>query len=90
MTKSVIMVGVMDHPVTELLAKWPSRRAIRDDARAAEPGLELVAVHRWFSRHTIPSRYWRSLIDGAVARGMGSPEQMMAAFIEAHAASKAA
>jgi hypothetical protein len=38
------------------------------DARAANPDIEIVAVHRWFTRHSVPSGYWAALISGAKAR----------------------
>lgn len=71
------------HPVTELLTKWPTRAAILEDARRVEVDLDMVAVHRWFQRCSVPSRYWRALIDGAAARGLAVSAD---AFVTAHSA----
>lgn len=71
MTDLVIMVTSMDKPVTQILAKWPSRRAVLDDARAADPDLQMVAVHRWFKRGSVPPRHWTALMAGAKRRKLG-------------------
>lgn len=52
-------------PARDLLERWPSRRAIAEDARA-----ELSAVHKWFERGAIPPRYFLPLAWGAEARGL--------------------
>lgn len=52
----------------DILALWPDRRSIWDDARAANPKLEFVAVHRWFQRGRIPADYWSALLTGARKR----------------------
>jgi hypothetical protein len=70
MTKSVIMMADMSKPVTAILEKWPSRRAVLEDARAADPNLDIVAVHRWFQRGSVPPRHWVALMAGAAARGL--------------------
>lgn len=41
-----------------------------EDARAARADLDLFAVHRWYQRNSIPSRYWAALVDGAAKRGI--------------------
>ncbi len=71
------------HPVTDLLELWPSRGAVLEDARRVEADLDLVAVHRWFQRSSVPPKYWRGLIIGAQARGL---EVSADAFVTAHAA----
>ena len=71
MTKMVIMTGMSSHPVTTILDKWPSRRAILEDARRADPSLELIAVHRWFQRKSIPPHRWNALVTGARRRKLG-------------------
>lgn len=84
MTKSVIMVWGMSKPVTFILEKWPSRRAVLEDARSADPDLDMVAVHRWFQRGSVPSRHWTALMAGAKRRKIGvSLADMAAAHAEA-------
>lgn len=68
MTKSVIMFGAMKNPVVNILAKWPDRQALYADALAADPDLNMVAVHRWFQRGSVPAKYWAALITGAKMR----------------------
>lgn len=65
--------GVMtaNHPITEILSRWPSRRDVYEDAKAANPDLDMVAVHRWFKRGSLPSKYDAALIQGADRRGFG-------------------
>lgn len=58
------------HDVPSLLGKWPDRRAVWEDACALEPKLELVAVHRWFQRGSVPPRFWAVLLAGAARRGI--------------------
>lgn len=60
----------MQHPVCLILSLWPDRRAILCDARAVDASLDLVAVHRWFQRGSVPSRFWAGLIEGAERRGI--------------------
>lgn len=59
------------HPVVEVLGRWEDRRAILADARAEDPSLDLIAVHRWVQRRSVPPRYWQALIAGASRRGLG-------------------
>jgi hypothetical protein len=71
MTKSVITKSVMTkNTVTSILSEWPDRAAVHVDACAADAELDLVAVHRWFQRGSVPVRYWPALIDGARRRGI--------------------
>jgi hypothetical protein len=70
------------HPVTNLLKRWPSRQAVHDDARAADDALDIVAVHRWYQRGSVPSRYWQALLAGAARRNMSVTADD---FIAAHA-----
>lgn len=60
-----------EHPVITILSRWPSRRELHEDARAADPKLDLVAVHRWFTRESVNPRHWPALVDGATRRGFG-------------------
>ena len=78
----IITVFMKNHPVNLLLEKWPSRRDVLDDARAANPDLEMIAVHRWFKRHSVPSGYWDALINGAKSRKLRLKE---GDFTKAHA-----
>lgn len=68
MTISVIDVGSMSTPVKTLLEKCGSRQEILSDARAIDPALDLVAVHRWHQRDSVPSKYWLAIVQGAKAR----------------------
>ena len=75
MTTLVIMVWPMTqtHPILSILNLWPSRRAVLDDVNASLPEsrkLDMVAIHRWFQRKSIPSEYDASLIDGASNRNI--------------------
>jgi hypothetical protein len=87
MTELVITVLVMQandtHPVRSIISLWPSRSAVLHDAQKVAPDLDLVAVHRWWQRGVIPSRYWQALLIGASARGIAIDA---AAFTDAHAA----
>lgn len=71
MTNWVIKVPGMEKPVTQLLEKWPSRRAVLEDAQAGDPDLDFVAVHRWFQRGSVPGRHWAALAAGAKRRRLG-------------------
>jgi len=72
----------MNSPVTQLLGLWPDRKAVHEDARAADPDLDLIAVHRWHSRQSVPAKYWQALIDGGKARGLKVSAER---FVNAHA-----
>jgi len=52
------------HPIILLLDKWPSRKAIADDA-----GVDLYAVHRWYQRKHIPPKHDACLVASAARRG---------------------
>lgn len=58
-----------EHPVIAILSLWPSRREVLNDARRADPSLDMIAVHRWFQRASVPGHYWGALLDGAQTRG---------------------
>lgn len=76
------------HPVSDILSRWPSRQAVLEDARQGAPDLDIMAVHRMFQRNSIAPRHWASLVAGARKRGIavsleeigtahtGSPEQI--------------
>lgn len=59
------------HPVALLLDRWPSRRDVHSDATAADESLDMVAVHRWFQRCSVPAKYWQALLAGSRRRGLG-------------------
>ena len=56
--------------VYHILSLWPHRRAVLDDARKLDPDLDIVAVHRWFQRGSVPGRFWAALLEGALHRGL--------------------
>lgn len=56
--------------VVSLLKRWPNRKSVFDDVRKANPDLQMIAVHRWFSRASVPSGYWMALIEGAKRRNI--------------------
>lgn len=59
----------MTHPsFSDILARWPDRQAVYEDARAGDPLLKPIAVYRWAKRGTIPPRHWAALVDGAKRR----------------------
>jgi hypothetical protein len=60
---------MQNNSVTEILLKWPDRRAILEDAQVSTPTLDMVAVHRWFKRESIPIAHWDALTEGAAKRG---------------------
>ena len=65
-----------------IIDAWPSRQAVLEDARAARADLDLFAVHRWYQRSSIPSRYWAALVSGAQQRGI---DVSVDDFLAAHA-----
>lgn len=72
----------MSKPTTHsILSRWPDRRAVHEDAQVANPSLEMVAVHRWHSRESIPAAYWSALVGGAKKRGFSVTLEELA---EAH------
>ena len=66
-----LVVMQITHSIRTILNRWPSRRAVYEDALAADPSLDMIAVHRWFQRGSLPSKYDAALIDGACRRGIG-------------------
>lgn len=62
------MLPLMENPVVKILSMWPDRQAVYADAVAADPSLNMVAVHRWFQRGSVPAKYWSALIAGAKRR----------------------
>lgn len=60
----------MTNSAIDILERWPSRRDVWEDARIADPELQFVAVHRWFKRQSVPSKYWYALLLGAERRGL--------------------
>ncbi len=67
--KVTVMTNI--HPIISILSRWPSRRAVYEDALTADPDLDMVAVHRWFQRGSVPSKYDVALLQGADRRGIG-------------------
>lgn len=47
-----------------ILTRWPTRQAIADDT-----GRNIVTVHSWFRRRSIPSEMDVVLVEGAARRG---------------------
>lgn len=70
MTSTVINVTSMDMQVKTTLEKWAARKDVLSDAQAIDPELEMVAVHRWFQRNSVPGKYWAALAKGAKKRGL--------------------
>lgn len=68
MTEMVIMFAPMENPIVKILNLWPDRQSVYADAVAADPDLNMVAVHRWFQRGSVPAKYWSALISGAQRR----------------------
>lgn len=50
--------------VTDLIARWPSRRDLAEDA-----GVPLHSVHKWAQRSRIPSELQYPVIQAAWRRG---------------------
>ena len=74
-------------PAQLIIDAWPSRQAVLEDARAARADLDLFAVHRWYQRSSIPSRYWAALVAGAQRRGIDvSVEDLLTAHASRGAA----
>lgn len=66
--------------VTDILQRWPDRASVHEDALAADPQLDMIAVHRWFQRGAVPGKYWGALLRGATGRGVPlSAEEIIAA-----------
>ena len=74
------IVAVMQRKITtsDILHRWPTRRAVHEDALAADPSLEMVAVHRWFQRGSLPPKFDAALLAGAFRRGIGLHAQEFA------------
>ena len=74
------IVPVMQNKITisDILNRWPSRRAVHEDALSADPSLEMIAVHRWFQRGSLPPRFDAALLEGAGRRGIGLHPQEFA------------
>ena len=86
MTIMVIISYVMlKCSVSEILNRWPDRAAVFEDARRADPKLKIVAVHRWYQRGSIASKYWAALIAGSDQRRLDVTADML---MHAHAANK--
>lgn len=51
------------NPVAAILSQWPARQSIADDL-----GIELIVVHRWVQRGSIPPKYWLGLLQSAARR----------------------
>lgn len=53
------------HPILSILHKWPSRQALAEDL-----GLDVIVVHRWHQRTSIPAKYDTRLLDAASRRNI--------------------
>lgn len=56
--------------VNKILDLWPSRSEILNDIQIVSPDLSMIAIHRWYARSAIPSKYWSALLHGAALRGL--------------------
>lgn len=56
--------------ILDILNRWPSRRAM-----AADVGKDIIVIHRWFQRESIPPEYDATLIDAAAQRGIDLGER---------------
>lgn len=76
MTTWVIYEGPMSKAtVSEILARWPSRRDVASDAQ-----VKPIAVYRWEKRGRIPGHHFGRLLDGARHRGIDlTAEELVAA-----------
>lgn len=72
-----------EHSVIQILEKWNSRREVLEDVRRVDPDIEMIAVHRWYQRKSIPASRWPALIRGAKRRKIKLTLDELA---EAHAA----
>ena len=48
-----------------IIVKWPDL-----DALAADTGAGKEAIKKWKRRNTIPSEYWKGMVQGAARRGI--------------------
>ncbi|WP_198135701.1 hypothetical protein [Sagittula stellata] len=63
-----------------ILSRWPDRASIHADVLTVDQKIQMVAVHRWFSRNSIPSKFWLALVEGAAKRGFKvTPEELAGA-----------
>ena len=53
------------HPILDILNKWPSRQSLADDINLA-----VIVVHRWHQRRSIPAKYDTRLLDAASRRNI--------------------
>ena len=49
----------------KIIERWPSRAAL-----AADVGRQVVVVHRWYQRGSIPARYFATMLAAAEERGI--------------------
>lgn len=56
--------------VSYILAQWPTRRTLHEDAKTVCPAVDFVAIHRWHQRQSIPAGYWAGLVRAANVRGI--------------------
>lgn len=71
-TKLVIKGGMQEKPTAKsIIAKWPTKRALASDiSRITGQELKPIAVTRWASRKSIPSKYDYAITTAAVERGL--------------------
>lgn len=61
------------HPAQLIIERWPNRRTLCDDINQRVPEsrkIELVAVHRWHQRKSIPGEYDAVILDAASDRNI--------------------
>ncbi len=73
----------MDTQITvrDIIAMWPSRADLAEDAHTPEDPVTVSAVHKWVQRNGIPSRYHAPILRGAERRNI---RLTAAALIGAH------
>lgn len=55
----------------EIIDRWPSKRALAADVTSKTgKKLDVIAVFRWHSRNSIPSKYDLALIEAATERSI--------------------
>lgn len=72
MTNLVIMWGMAKKSLTQkIIDMWPTKRDLAADiSRKTGAPLQRVAVNRWYTRHSIPSKYDLAMIESANERSI--------------------
>lgn len=51
--------------INAMVGLWESRQDF-----SVNIGVSIEVVHKWIANNSIPSRYWRVILDAAAARGI--------------------